>query len=351
MLGCLDLLEGTRLDDSQEKFLAGAQKSGRALFSMLADVLDYVSVQGSAPVLDLARVEPEALVADCVEKARPLVAEAGLALALEVADTVPKQVVLDSHRVERILDNLLDNARKFTRSGGIGVRLEGDESQIRIVVHDTGEGMAAEQQEAIFRPFYQVDGSTTRQVGGTGLGLALCRSLVRAMGGEIEVSSEPGQGSEFVVTLPVRRRVGAPAASDEGPGEPSARAPRALLADDDSSNTFVLEKMLDRLGFEVTKAENGQQALEQFGDGPFDLVFLDYQMPVLDGPATALRIRELENESGWRPALLVAVTGFGLEEYEASCREAGFDRFLTKPLRFARLEEIAGEWRARASKS
>ncbi len=354
VLGCLDLLEGTPLDNSQEQFLAGAQKSGRALLSMLTDVLDYVSVQGSAPVPDLDPVDPGALVTACVEKARPRVAEAGLELALEVGESVPEEVVLDSRRVERVLDNLLDNARKFTRSGGIGVRLEGGEGQIRIVVHDTGEGMAPEQREAIFQPFYQVDGGPTRQVGGTGLGLALCRSLVRAMGGEIEVSSEPGRGSEFVVTLPVRPRPSEPSEA-EGPitvpAEESARAPRALLADDDASNTFVLEKMLDRLGFEVVKAENGQQALDQFGGGPFDLVLLDYQMPVLDGPATAIRLRQLEREAGWPPSLLVAVTGFGLEEHEEKCRESGFDRFLTKPLRFARLQELTAEQRGRSRAS
>lgn len=385
VLGCLSLLNQSVLDPSQRYHLSLAQGSGEDLLGMLTDVLDFANLEASLPVLQKTNVDPQHLVTEIVDRARAYGETRGLTLELKVEDGLPTSIRMDAHRFSRIVSNLIDNAQKFTRHGGVFVSLGVFESSLRLTIRDTGPGIDPSERDQIFQPFYQLDGGTTRLVRGVGLGLALCRRLVEAMEGSIEVDSRPGEGSEFIVMLPIEllhstakdgvaedgvaegdvvvgdvandggevrslaNQVDAPSSSSGHSAEAVAADPsevrrRVLLAEDDSTNAFLLEQMLKQLGFEVTRVENGEMAFEAYGRQPFDIVLLDYQMPILDGPSAAEKIRSLETENGWRRAVIVAVTGFSLAEYEERCRRAGMDHFLTKPIRLATLRQSSQEW-------
>ncbi|MCG8462006.1 MAG: ATP-binding protein, partial [Holophagales bacterium] len=370
VLGCLSLLELTSLDESQKRYLGLARASAENLLGMLTDVLDYAALEveheiaaaagdepaavGSSPpspadpigsgapkpVAESIEVDVGELVGSVVEAARSQVEAAGLGLRFEIADTAPRRVRVDGHRLSRVLANLLENARKFTRQGGISVHLGAEGEQLRIAVRDTGPGVDRQDRERIFEPFFQADGGTTREAGGMGLGLALSRRLVEAMGGALELATATGPGAEMLVSLPVE--VVGPTPAPEAEAADTAR--RALVADDDPTNCLLLGRMLERLGYDVTRVVNGLKAVEAVEARAFAVVLLDYQMPVLDGAAAAIEIRRLEARLARPPAVLVAITGFSLEEYERRCRAAGFDHFVTKPLTFATLARLAASW-------
>lgn len=380
VLGGLSLLGQSPLEKQQQKHLKVARNAGESLLGMLTDILDFAAMDTdiAQPVLQLADVNLRDLMENVVAGSRPQVEASGLSLTLTIDEAVPEAVHVDGHRLSRVLSNLLDNASKFTRRGGIEVGLSMHDDRLRMSIQDTGQGIDSVALEQIFQPFFQADSSTTREVGGTGLGLALCRRLVQAMDGTIELESEAGKGSRFVVSLPVvapkepgggivqaadNGRVG-PLPTSTAADAPTAASPadtpnaagdeagtsaedgprRVLLADDDATNAFLLEEMLKQLGYDVTRVENGQQAVDAYQEQPHEVVLLDYQMPLLDGPAAAQRIRRLEAEHAWRRSVIVAVTGFSLAEYEAQCRAAGMDHFLTKPIRLATLRQSSETW-------
>ncbi|MEM8932847.1 MAG: response regulator, partial [Acidobacteriota bacterium] len=358
VLGCLALLERTTLDDSQRRYLGTAHSAGEDLLRLLTDVLDYAALEtrppGPAagpvgdtadleealPAIEWTDVDPREWVASVVEEARPQVEAAGLTLDLDIEPDAPRRARLDAERLSRVLANLLDNARKFTRRGRIAVSLGGDTERLRIVVRDTGTGIRTEHRERIFDAFYQVDGGTTREVGGMGLGLALSRRWIEAMGGVLQLTDADGPGTEMVLEVPIA------VARDPEPIPESTAARHALVADDNPANAFLLGRMLERLGYVVVSVGNGRQAVEAFEARAFDIVLLDYQMPLLDGAAAASAMRHLEARLGRARTVLAVVTGFSLVEYERRCREAGVDHFLTKPVRLATLADLAAAWQA-----
>ena len=349
VLGCMSLLEKTHLDERQQRLVGGAKVSSERLFDLLSDTLEFAAE--SSPVAQLTRVNPAQLVQQTVEQARQAVEAQGLALHLELSTDLPEWVFLDGQRLARVLKSLLDNGRKFTAAGSLRVRLEAPEG-LRLTVQDTGPGVPAHLQEAVFEPFFQVDGSTTRRVEGAGLGLAVCRRMVQAMGGTLHLESAPGEGSTFVLQWPetalkVPSEIEASTTDDDQNDvteEQQQPKRRALLADDDPTNAFLLKRMLELLGFAVTCVEDGQLAVEAYAAEPPDVVLLDYQMPRMDGAAAAQLIRRLEAERQLPRSVITVVTSFALQEYEQLCREAGVDQFLTKPLQFPVLQEASRQW-------
>ncbi len=348
VLGCLSLLNKSSLSAPEKEYVSVARQAGEGLLAMLTDILDFAASE-SLPVAETLRIDLGQLVESAVESARLQVEAAGLELTLEQVSPEPIWLEVEPKRLTRVLVNLLDNARKFTRRGRVAVNYATAGEWVRIGVRDTGPGIDPHQADEVFKPFHQIDGSSTREVGGVGLGLALSRRLVENMGGRLELYSEPGQGSELAVYLPSssdcsitqQPTVGAKAAN-RPLREGTTR--RALLADDDPTNLFILERMLQKLGYEVTSVENGQQAVDAYGaEQNFDLVMLDYQMPLLNGPAAAEGIRRLEAEQQAERAILVTVTGFNLMEYRERCQLAGFDHFMTKPVEFSTLRQLIAE--------
>lgn len=352
VMGCMSLLGQTELNDRQRRLMQGAKASSERLFDMLSDTLEFATTE-SSPVSQPNKVSLAHLLRQTVDDARQAVEATGLELRLEVSAEAPEWVFVDPTRLSRVLKNLIDNSRKFTPAGSIEVRLERLGPSLRLTVRDTGPGVPAHLQEEIFEPFYQVDGSTTRAAEGAGLGLSVCRRMVQAMGGTIHLESAPGEGSTFVLQWPlVALEV---PSEDEGSG-PQEEAPddvaaqtkgqprRALLADDDPTNAFILQRMLEVLGFQVTCVEDGKMAVDAYASEPRDVVLLDYQMPHMDGAAATQAIRRLEAERQLPRSIITVVTGFALQEFEQRCRQAGADQFLTKPLRFPVLKEASRHW-------
>jgi CheY-like chemotaxis protein len=227
---------------------------------------------------------------------------------------------------------------KFTAEGWVAIRLARGPCALVATVSDTGPGIPPERLPTLFDRFVQVDASTTRRFGGSGLGLAICRELAELMGGGIAVESAPGRGSSFTLTLPLEPGVQpAPAPpSDEGAPEAPGQL-RVLAAEDNPMNQLVLKTLLEQVGVQVTFAGDGAQAVEAWADGTWDLILMDVQMPVMDGPAAARIIREMEQATDRARTPIVALTANAMAHQHAEYLAAGMDRVVAKPLQLAEL--------------
>jgi CheY-like chemotaxis protein len=241
--------------------------------------------------------------------------------------------------VRQVLLNLVGNALKFTHEGGVSVRVTAGElgterAHLRVAVVDTGIGIGEDARQRLFEPFSQADSSTTRRYGGTGLGLAICKRLVEAMGGSIGAESEPGQGSTFWFTIPLREAVAAP---PPGPvtASPEPAAPiaplRVLVAEDNRVNQLVIVRLLEKVGHRVDVAANGQETLAALKLVSYDLVLMDCQMPEMDGFEATRAIRDAERATGGHIPI-VALTANALEGDRERCLAAGMDDYLPKPI-------------------
>jgi CheY-like chemotaxis protein len=276
---------------------------------------------------------------------RPLALRAsasGLAFESVIEDQAPDRLIGDPLRISQVLRNLAGNAVKFTGQGKVSVTvkaetLEASRVTLHFSVRDTGIGVPPEKHRAIFEPFTQADGSTTRKYGGTGLGLSICSGLVELMDGRIWLESELGQGSTFHFTLPLQL----PAPEQAGETSPAAYASghrakrklRILVAEDNSVNQRLAARLLEREGHSVTIAGSGQDALLAFerAHPRFDLILMDVQMPGLDGLQATARIREQERGSA-RRVPIVAMTAQAAESDRVRCLESGMDAYVTKPV-------------------
>ena len=245
--------------------------------------------------------------------------------------------------MRQILYNLISNALKFTDNGEVRVTAATDGEALRLMVSDTGVGIAPERAEALFDKFTQADASTTRRYGGTGLGLSICRELAQLMGGEIWVESTFGAGSTFAVRLPLAK-VGVALAPQFA--LPPALSPqteaalprlRVLAAEDNSVNQLVLKTLLQQVGVEPHVVDNGAQALQAWQDQPWDVILMDMQMPVMDGLTATQAIREAESAAGRPRTPIIALTANAMSHQIRLCREAGMDGHVAKPIESARL--------------
>ena len=348
VLGTVDLLQQSSLDSLQAQQVATLQRSGEALLAILDDILDYSRIEADRLEIESYAFSVRGILDDVSTLFGAQAEQKGMELRLEVSDKVPERVMGDGSRLRQILANLVGNAVKFTDQGRVEVVCHaryGDSAQLRIEVRDTGIGIPAERLENLFEPFDQVDSSIRRRHGGTGLGLAISRRLALAMGGDLRVSSEPGRGSVFVVTLPM---VVAEAGEEQSVDSPQARlvagSLRILVAEDNPIVQAITLEMLETLGFQADLAENGVEVLEFLRKRPYDLIFMDVQMPVLDGLETARRIVAQQGDE--RP-ILIALTAHALKGHRDLCEQAGMDDYLTKPVTLSALEQKLSQWGAR----
>jgi CheY-like chemotaxis protein/HPt (histidine-containing phosphotransfer) domain-containing protein len=255
-------------------------------------------------------------------------------------------VVGDRQRLEQALTNLLGNAIKFTATGSIGLKVQRElQDLLRFDVTDTGIGIAPSKVELIFEPFAQADGSITRHYGGTGLGLAITRSIARLMGGQVEVTSTPGLGSVFslVIPLPAAPDLMPLAAPEETPALALRSSPRVLLAEDNEVNVYVFKAMLETESIVVEVAANGPTALDMARQRRYDIIFMDVQMPGLDGLSVTRKLREFEADSGRTPTPVVALTAHAFADDIDASRAAGCNLHLTKPFTKRQLLEAITE--------
>jgi len=346
LLGFASLLEKTDLTAEQLDYVSTLRHSGEALLRILDDILDYSHMEYEALHVKSIPVDLKEMVNQVGQLFTLALGDRNLELVTRVAPDVPPFVVSDDVRLRQILVNLVGNALKFTEEGFLLIKVVRETRAIGdyIVFHvvDSGPGVSPEMIERLFKPFSQVDSTFTRRFGGTGLGLSICKRLVETMGGEIGVNTAPGKGSDFFFSLPVRTPH-FPAKNLVSVRESySARADlRILVVDDDAINRKLIQRMIEKIGAEVTLAKSGAQAIRAFEQSAFDLILMDIQMPGMDGLEATRRIREIEESRGrLHRTPISALTANSGQKNREMCFEAGMDEFLCKPIRIHDLESL-----------
>jgi signal transduction histidine kinase/CheY-like chemotaxis protein len=358
VIGMTDLLMTTELTDEQREYAKIIHSSAEALLTLINDILDFSKVEAGKINIENIEFDLPSLVSKTSE---PLSVEAlarGLSFETIIDNKVPALVRGDPVRVRQVLLNLAGNGVKFTKSGGVKVKLdcvaEAEESvSVRFSVSDTGIGLPPDSERKLFQPFMQADGSITRKYGGTGLGLSISKRLVEVMGGEIGYSSMPGQGSCFWFTVPFQRASTAKVPACEvaelpvvvpvsAKPEPAER-PGILVAEDNATNRKVVGLLLKSLGYSAEYVSNGKDALEAIERSDYSLLLLDCQMPEMDGFETARRIRARERGKSTRSPI-VALTAHALPADKQRCLAAGMDDFLCKPVNTSQLSQTLSIW-------
>jgi PAS domain S-box-containing protein len=373
VLGMADLLAPTLTDARQREMIATVQSSGELLLGLLNNMLDMSKIEAGQLALAEAPLRLEALAREAEQVYGALARSKGVAFRLELGEGLDRPRMGDVNRLRQILHNLLNNAVKFTAQGQVTLHLAApDDGPVHLEVRDSGIGMTVAEQSIVFEAFQQAAPETAARYGGTGLGLAIVRDLVGLMGGEIALESEPGRGTRFRLSLPLRRAAGAGAPEvlavshrPDRPAEAPSLAPaalggrRILVADDGATNRLVLRRMLEETGCILEEAGTGREALRAVertlgvpGAAGFDLILLDISMPEMDGAEAIARIREAEAAAGRTPCPALAVTANAMARQLAGYVAAGFDGFLAKPFGKADLHAavapLVGIWRGEA---
>jgi signal transduction histidine kinase/DNA-binding response OmpR family regulator len=333
LIGMTALALGTDLTGEQRDYLTTAASSAQSLLTIVNDILDFSRIEAGRIDLEAVNFHLRAELERTVKVFAAEIRRKGLQLGFELSPEASEWVVGDPTRLHQVLCNLIGNAVKFTEAGEVRVEVASTvEGTLRFTVADTGPGIPKEKQGIIFESFRQADGSTTRKHGGTGLGLAISARLVRLMGGELWVESEPGQGSRFHFTVRLARGERPPEAQPQEAAEPGRmRGLSVLLVEDNPVNRKVASRLLERQGHRVAMAADGVEALRTLGERSYDLVFMDIQMPNMDGLTAARLIRERENGSG-RRLPIIAMTAHALKGDRERCLEAGMDGYVSKPI-------------------
>jgi PAS domain S-box-containing protein len=315
--------------------------SGRLLLGIINDILDFSKIEAGKLHIEQQPLQISALLTRAVTMLEERAREKGLSLLVEVDQCVPPACMGDALRIEQILLNLLSNAVKFTDHGEVRVRALVRDGKLVIAVSDTGIGMNMAQVAGLFRPFEQADGSTSRQYGGTGLGLTISKRLVEMLGGSIQAFSEPGQGTRFEVTLPLIEVQAPDPAAGGAEASPQQTAPltppiqrlarvRVLAAEDNMVNQMVLSELLNHEGARVTMSDSGMAViaqLQQSGPQAFDVVLMDIQMPQMDGYEATRQIKRIAPDLP-----VIGQTAHAMSEEHAKCLDAGMIDLVVKPI-------------------
>ena len=338
IIGMAQLCLRTALDEPQRNYVRKIEVSAKSLLGILNDILDMSKIEAGKLMIERTAFALRPLVEQVIQLVEIPATEKGLDLIVEVSPDLSPDYESDPLRIRQVLTNLLGNAIKFTATGEVRLTiLQPAPGRLRFEVRDTGIGISQEEQQRLFQAFSQADTSTTRQFGGSGLGLLITKQLAELMNGHIEVTSEPGRGSCFSVEIEAAECV-APAtdmgATDTGLVSPPALAghlelagKRLLLVDDHPINREIIVGLLDGSGLSIDTAEDGRQAVERFRRTPYDLILMDVQMPIMDGYEATRRIRGLDPE-----VPVFALTANAFQDDVEKSRAAGMNEHLSKPI-------------------
>lgn len=347
VIGLNELLLTTPLNHEQRHYVELAKLAGETLLHLINDVLDLSKIIAGKLHIEQQAFAPVTLAKEVTALMLPRAQDKGIQLILNIADNMPSCVQGDVMRIKQVLLNLLSNAIKFTHQGQVSlscwVRIEPQHAsiaQLSFIVKDTGIGIDAAVLPKLFEPFSQADISTTRLYGGTGLGLAIVRRLTELMAGKVSVSSDLGQGSCFSVELPLTIVAKTLCQTSQDQHEllvaVASAKKRILVAEDNKVNQQVIEKMLEKLGYQVTIANTGLEAIQILEQQAFDLLLLDCQMPVMDGFEATRLIRNTAAKHQQLP--IIALTAGVLSGDREKCLSVGMNDYLSKPIRLQELK-------------
>ncbi|MCK5791066.1 MAG: response regulator [Ketobacter sp.] len=344
ILGMLELIDKPGLDAVQRHYVDIARRSGRTLLDLINDVLDLSKIESGKLELEKKPFSLRELTEDLCSLYSQQVKNKHLTIKVVVDAAVPDYVIGDRTRLWQVLTNLISNAIKFTQRGGVVLRLDSvyaDGQRIRFSVLDTGIGIAADQQEAVFDSFQQADGTTTREYGGTGLGLSISRKLVRLMDGDLALTSTPGQGSEFCFSLPCEtaspEQIAELEDHDGDPIKVDLSSYRVLVVEDNEVNQKVAGGILRKLGVQtVDVVDNGLEALNFLREQTVDIVFMDVQMPVMDGYDATRQLRKID---ALAQLPVVAMTANAMDGDRDECMAAGMNDYVSKPIKLDQVRQ------------
>lgn len=348
VLGMADMLGKSNLDSEQAKAVSNLRTSGDTLLSLINELLDVSTLESGNHDLILEDFDLHQLLHQQVLTYQDQAEDKGLTLELSIASQVPVTINGDTRRLQQILNHLIGNAIKFSERGEISLVVDLYQCEragkcIRYAVSDNGVGIEAEHQATIFDVFQQGDGSITRRFGGSGLGLSIAKSFAELMGGRISVTSTVGIGSTFFVDIPMRlstnQRVESSSFASSTDKDVDRKPARVLVAEDNPINQTVITTMLEGFDCDVTLVENGEEALQAIAETEFDIVFMDCQMPVMDGLSATQTARERGDKLP-----IVAVTANVMKGDREICLAAGMNDYVSKPLVPERLHTMLSQW-------
>jgi two-component system, sensor histidine kinase len=349
VLGMLQLLETTEMTEEQIEYAALASESTEHLLKVINDILDFSRIERAELELEHIPFNLADLITSCAQAFQHSAVQRGLSLALKIpADMESLQVQGDPTRIRQILVNLIGNALKFTDQGSVTIEpqwqaLDHDLMWFTCSVRDSGIGIPAQSLELMFNAFQQADSSISRRYGGTGLGLPIARTLAERMGGTLRAQSEEGHGSVFTLEIPLalyQQNLPVPAPRlPSGSGHGEGR--NVLLVEDNPVNRTVVEAMLRSLGFTVSVATDGAQAIRSAESLIFEAILMDCRLPLVDGYEATRQIRQLP---GCADLPIIALTANALQGDREACLEAGMNDYLAKPFKRVDLQQILQRW-------
>lgn len=347
IVGIMDLLKTTKLSQKQDRYVQIATSSSTVLLDHINEALNITRIDVGKLELSSQEFNLPELAKTLVEVLEPLSNQKNLDLRLQLANNIESNFIGDSHRIRQILTNLLGNAIKFTDQGNVNFSITGSDgpetSFVDFIISDTGLGIAPENHQKIFEEFVTITQGDQNQVRGDGLGLHISRKIARFMGGDVMVKSDIGKGAEFTLSLPLERvrkidgKVAKPASFPHKENQNLS----ILVVEDNNVNREVLGDMLKGLGHSVSKATNGVEALDCANIQSFDIIFMDINMPVMDGIETTHRIRADSKLNS--KACIVGLTAHDSDEFGEEAQQAGMDNFFTKPIRLEALRKIISD--------
>ncbi|MGF7048099.1 PAS domain S-box-containing protein [Paenibacillus sp. DS2015] len=346
VIGMTDLLLDTNLEAEQIQYVEIIKKSGDTLLKIINDILDFSKIESGKVELVEDSISVWAILSETLNSILPKALEKNLEISTSISPNVPNTMLGDGTKLRQVLTNLLSNAIKFTPNGAVAisvqqVKLDLDKVCLQFTVQDTGMGVPKEKIVHLFEPFYQVDHFMTRKVEGTGLGLAISKKLVQLMGGEIwykPCTDQPGSTFYFTAHFKLPPHGNMQADSSLQQENSTENAIKILIAEDNEINQFVIKKVIEKLGYNSTVVKNGAEAVEAFKRYPYDIIFMDVQMPFMNGLEATTIIKE--TLSSQDKPMIVAVTANAIKGDREKYLASGFDDYISKPIHMDAVSKV-----------
>ncbi len=362
VLGMADLLTYTQLTQEQKGYLEIIQMSGKSLLTIINDILDFSKIESGKIAFENKPINFKKFIRKTIELSQVIDFEKNLKISHDIDDEIPEYILSDSTRLQQILLNLVNNAIKFTPEGEINIKVEllsqiNDDLELKFAVKDTGIGIPANKLNRLFKSFSQVDSSHSRKYGGTGLGLVISAKLLELMNGQIWVESKVNVGTTFFFTIKTQaqkfhindnasrekleRKIAFNGQTDRA-NSAAGRKVSIMVAEDNPVNLKLFVFILTKLGYNTDIAENGEDVLKLLSLKKYDIIFMDVQMPIMDGIETTEKIIELYGDNV-RP-IIIALTANAMVEDREKCMKAGMDDYISKPIKIDDIETALNKW-------